>query len=289
MKSLFKLSILTAMGLFFTYQANAQAFFGIYGGMNTAGLEMSKWTTNADGFDTKPTFKSIRRLTFGATCELPLSRYFFFQPELAWTTKGGTMYIDSAYVDITGGGGTSYKTVNNLDLHYVQLPLLMKVRWQITNPRPLYPNENSGKPLFLEFYLGPVVNFLAIPRANYSQTTQYTPPGGTPEAEKKTIYNGSTQAGLKKLDFSLALGGNIKWRVNKKTFIYIDGRYSLNFLNINESALVNTTYKDGDITKPIYSYPVIKNAGNVAITLGVTRTFTQRRYWNHPRMKKRRF
>ncbi|MHB1278180.1 MAG: outer membrane beta-barrel protein [Bacteroidia bacterium] len=288
MKSLFKLAIL-GMVLFFTYQANAQAFFGLYGGMNTAGLELSEWKTNADGNDTKPTFKSIRRLTFGATCELPLSRYIFFQPELAWTTKGGIMYIDSATGDIFGAGLTTYKTVNNLDLHYVQLPLLMKVRWQLTNPKPIYPNEGTGKPLYFEFYLGPVVNFLLMPRANYSQTTQYTPPGGTPEAEKKTVYNGSTQAGLKKLDFSLALGGNFKYKLSKKTFIYLDARYSMNFMNINNGALTNLVPNKKDATKLDQSYPTLKNASNLAITLGVNTTFTKRRYWNHPRMKKRRF
>ncbi len=286
MKSLFKLAIL-GMGLFFTYQANAQAFFGVYGGMNTAGLTLDEWKTNTDPMDPKPTLKSIRRLTFGLTCELPLSRYIFFQPELAWTNKGGIIYLDSGYADIFGAGSTTYKTVNNLDLHYVQLPLLMKVRWQLTNPKPIYPNEGSGKPLFFEFYLGPVINFLAIPRSNYSQTVTYTPAGQSePESETKTVYKDATQGGLKKLDFSLALGGNFKYKLSKKTFIYLDARYSLNFMNINKSALRNDYQKDG---KDLISYPTLKNSGNLAITLGISTTFTKRRYWNHPRVKKRRF
>ncbi|HCS21699.1 MAG TPA: hypothetical protein DIW47_14265 [Bacteroidetes bacterium] len=285
MKSLFKLAIL-GMGIFFTHQTNAQAFFGVYGGMNTAGLNLDNWKTNTDPGDLKPTFKSIRRLTFGVTCELPLSRYIFFQPELAWTNKGGIMFIDSIYTDITGSGSTTYKTVNNLDLHYVQLPLLMKVRWKLTNPKPIYPNEGSGKPLYFEFYLGPVINFLAIPRSNYSQTSQHTPAGGTPEEETKTVYKDATQGGLKKLDFSLALGGNFKYNLSKKTFIYLDARYSLNFMNINKSALRNEYQKDG---KDLISYPTLKNAGNLAITLGISTTFTKRRYWNHPRVNKRRF
>lgn len=288
MKSLFKLSIL-AMGIFFSYQSNAQAFFGVYGGMNTAGLQLSEWKTNSDGADLQPTFKSIRRLTFGVTCELPLSRYIFFQPELAWTTKGGIMSIDSATGDITGGGLTTYKTVNNLDLHYVQLPLLIKVRWKLTNPKPIYPNEGTGKPLYFEFYLGPVVNFLAMPRANYSQTTQHTPVVGPPEEEKKTVYKGATQDGLKKLDFSLALGGNLKYTLTKKTFIYVGARYSLNFMNINKGALTNLVVNENDASKLDASYPTLKNASNLAITLGISTTFTKRRYWNHPRMKKRRF
>lgn len=287
MKSLFKLAIL-GMGFFFTYQANAQAFFGVYGGMNTAGLTLDEWKTNSDPLDPKPTLKSIRRLTFGLTCELPLSKYIYFQPELAWTNKGGIIHLDSGYEDIFGAGKTTYKTVNNLDLHYVQLPLLMKVRWQLTNPKPIYPNEGSGKPLFFEFYLGPVINFLAIPRSNYSQTTAYTPAGETvPESETKTVYKDATQAGLKKLDFSLALGGNFKYKLSKKTFIYLDARYSLNFMNINKTALRNDYLnKDG---KMVIGYPTIKNSGNLAITLGVSTTFTKRRYWNHPRVKKRRF
>jgi|GEM_PF-2206761 len=288
MKSLLKYSLVAAMGFLFSYQSNAQAFFGVYGGMNTAGLQLDNWKTNKDPFDLKPTFQSIRRLSFGVTCELPLSKYIYFQPELAFTQKGGIMSIDSGFSDITGSGTTIYQTVNNLDLNYLQLPLLFKVRMQLTNPRPLYPNEGTGRPIFFEFYLGPVINYLLIPRSNYSQTVTYTPAGATvPESTIKTVYTGKTQGGLKSIDISAAVGGNIKWQVSKKTFIYIDARYSLNFLNINDKALRNE-YIDKDGNDKI-SYPTLKNSGNMALTLGITHTFTKRRHWNHPRMKKRRF
>src|SRR5690606_22992082 len=99
------------------------------------------------------------------------------------------------------------------------------------------------------------------------------------ESEVKNVYNGSTQAGLKKLDFSVALGGNFKFQMSKKTFIYLDARYSLNFMNINKSALRNDYLnKDG---KEVVSYPTLKNASNLTVTLGVSTTFTKRRYWNH--------
>lgn len=288
MKSLLKYSLVVALGFLFSYQANAQAFFGVYGGMNTAGIQLKDWKTNTDPYDLQPTFQSIRRLTFGVTCELPLSKYIYFQPEIAFTQKGGIMSIDSAYGDNFGAGLTVYQTVNNLDLNYVQLPLLFKVRMQLNNPKPLYPHEGTGKPFFFEFYLGPVINYLLIPRSNYSQTVTYTPAGATvPESSVKNVYSGKTQGGLKALDISAAVGGNIKWQASKKTFFYIDARYSMNFLNINDKALRND-YIDKEGNQRI-SYPTLKNSGNFALTLGITHTFTKRRYWNHPRMQNRRF
>lgn len=276
-----------ALGFVLNQQANAQAFFGLYGGVNTAGLNLDNWKTNSDPLDTKPTFESIRKLTFGFTCELPLSRYIIFQPELAWTMKGAIMSLDSGYSDITGSGQTTYKLVNNLDLHYVQLPLLIKWRIQLNDPQPLYPHEGTGKPWFLEFYAGPVVNFLAMAKTNYSYTETFIPAGATdPDYEVKKKFTGS-QTGLKRLDFSAAFGGNIRWRMNKKTFIFLDARYSLNFMNINKTMLRND-YLDTEGNEKV-SYPTVKNAGNLALTVGFTHTFTKRRYWNHPRMKNRRF
>lgn len=286
MKSFYKLTLLLLLTAL-TTQARSQAFFGVYGGMNTAGLQLDNWKTNTDPADTKPTLESIRRLTFGVTGEIPLSRYFYLQAELAWTTKGGIINIDSGYSDILGGGNVTYKTVNNLDLHYLQLPILAKVRFQLTNPQPLYPNEGSGRPLFFEFYAGPVINFLAMPRANYSQTIHEQNALTNIDTTYKVVYSGATQGGLKKLDFSVALGGNFKWKVSRKTYIYLDARYSLNFMNINKSALKNEYLNPEGAT--VTSYPTLKNAGNLAITIGITTTFTKRRYWNHPRVKNRRF
>ncbi|MDX5320881.1 MAG: PorT family protein, partial [Bacteroidota bacterium] len=179
MKSLLRLSFTLALGCLIYTQTQAQAFFGVYGGMNTAGLSMSNWITNSDPLDTKPTFQSIRRLTFGVTCELPIGQYFYFQPELAWTNKGGIMSLDSGYADVLGSGQTTYKLVNNLDLHYAQLPLLIKWRIQLTDPKPLYPHEGTGQPLFFEIYGGPVVNFLALGRTNYSYTETFIPAGAS--------------------------------------------------------------------------------------------------------------
>ncbi|MBI1223240.1 MAG: outer membrane beta-barrel protein [Bacteroidetes bacterium] len=288
MKSLLRLSLMAAFTLMLSHQSNAQAFFGIYGGTNSAGLQMNNWKTNADPLDTKPTFQSIRRLTFGLTCELPLSRSIIFQPEIAWTTKGGIMSIDSGYSDISGSGQTTWKTVNNLDLHYLQVPMLIKWRIQLTNPQPMYPHEGTGKPWFFELYGGPVFNYLLIPRTNYSQTVTHIPAGATdPDNTVKNVYNSKVQGGVKHIDFSAAIGGNIKWRMNKKTFLYVGARYSLNFMNIN-SNIVRNDYLNSE-GNPTISYPSIKNSGNMALTVGITRTFTKRRYWNIPRMKNRRF
>ena len=269
---------------------SAQAFFGVYGGLNTAGLTLDNWKASQDPADKKPTFENFRRLTFGVTCELPIGKYMYLQPELAWTTKGGIMSVDSGYGDDQGGGTITYQTVNNLDLHYVQMPILLKWRMQLTNPQPLYPNEGTGQPLFFEFYLGPVVNFLLMSRSNYSQTIHEINNSGPVSIDTtyKTVHNGASFSGLKKLDIGAAIGGNIKWKLSRKCYIYLDARYSLNFLDINGSAIYNQ-YLDKEGNERFGFTPTLKNTGNLALTLGINTTFTKRRYWNHPRMKNRRF
>lgn len=280
-KALFTLIIAAACHT----STNAQAFWGVYGGMNTANLKLSDWKTPVDPFDQQPKITGIRRLTFGVICELPLSDYLFLQPELAFTQKGGILKIDSGYSDITGGGTLTYQTVNNLDLNYLQVPLLLKVRFQINNPQPLYPREGSGRPLFVELYAGPVFNYLISPSAKYSQTINEQNTLTNIDTSYKIKTTG-TQKGLKSMDFSAALGANIKWRVNKKTYLYLDLRYSMNFMNINNTMLVYE-YMDKDNIKK--NTPTLKNSGNLAVTFGINTTFTKRRYWDRQRMNNRRF
>ncbi len=271
-----------------TQQVSGQAFWGLYGGINTANVSMSGWKTNLDPADQQPTFEGIRRLTFGATCELPLTDYFFLQPELALTQKGTVMKIDSGYGDVMGSGLTQIKTVNNLTLNYIQVPILFKARLQLTNPRPLYPNEGNGKPLFVEFYLGPTINYLMNGHTEYYQTIRYQNNSmGSIDTSYKVGRTG-TQGGLKKFDLSATFGATFKWKASRKTYIYLDARYSMNFLNMNKQVLMNH-YIDAKDGKEKYSYPTLKNAGNLAVTVGISTTFTKRRYWEHPRVKKRRF
>ncbi len=287
MKKLYKSLILVLAAGLFSQSASAQAFWGIYGGINTANMSMGTWKPSSDPLDTKPTFEKIRRLTFGVTLELPFTDHFIFQPELAFTQKGTVLSVDSSYSDVLGGGTVTYQTVNNLDLNYLQLPLLAKFRFQLTNPKHIYPHENSGKPLFMELYGGPVINYLLNPRANYSRTVR----NQNALTNIDTVYKEKLvgkQTGLKPLDVSFAVGANIKWRWNKKSYIYLDVRYSLNFLNVNDTALVNiyTNEKTGNL---VAASPTLRNSGNLALTLGINTTFTKRRYWNHPRVKKRKF
>ncbi|TNE81627.1 MAG: PorT family protein [Bacteroidetes bacterium] len=287
MKKLYKSLILVLAAGLFSTTASAQAFWGIYGGINTANMRMGEWKQSSDPLDTKPTFEKIRRLTFGVSLELPFSDYFILQPELAFTQKGTILSVDSNYGDILGGGTSTYQTVNNLDLNYLQLPILAKTRFQLTRPKPIYPYENSGKPLFIELYGGPVVNFLLNPRANYSQTIHEQNALTNIDTTYK-VKSVGTQAGMKRLDISFAVGANLKWKWNKKSYLYLDVRYSLNFLNVNDSALVNIYTNENTGNLEAVS-PTLKNSGNLALTIGINTTFTKRRYWNHPRVIKRKF
>ncbi len=291
MKTLYKgiLSLILFVAISIGDKAHAQAFWGIYGGINTAGLNMGEWRTSADPSDTEPEFEKIRRLTFGVNVELPFSDYFILQPELALNMKGGIMSIDSGYADITGGGSIRYQTVNNLDLWYLSMPILFKTRLQLTNPQPLYPNEGTGKPLFLELYAGPVVNYLLNPKATYSQTIREQNALTNVDTAYK-ISNVAKQEGLKAFDFSASLGASIKWKLSRKCYIWLDARYTLNFMNINkgDGFLVNN-WVDTENNAVGRSVPSIKNAGNFSLTLGINTTFTKRRYWDHPRQINRKF
>lgn len=269
-------------------QLNAQAFWGVYGGINNANVLLSDWKDNFDQNDQKPTFESIRRLSFGVNCELPLSKYFLFQPEIAFTQKGTVMkQIFADELSNVGLGNTYYNSVNNIDLNYLQVPLLMKVRWQLNNPKPLYPNEGTGRPWFLELYAGPTVNYLLMAKSNYSQTIAFQNAATNIDTAYKVVGS-RNQTGLNKLDISATMGLNLKWKVSKKVYLWADARYNMNFININDSLLVNfIPNKEG--TEGVRYIPTLKNAGNLSFTLGISTTFTKRRYWNHPRMNERKF
>lgn len=287
MRANMKLALTLLMGVIFSYQAHSQAFFGINGGINTAGLTLENWKTNLDPGDKEPVIDNVLRSTFGVHCELPLSKYVILQPELYWAAKGANMRIDSATGDIFGAGLTTYSTTNNLSMHYIQLPILIKFRMQLTNPKPLYPREGTGRPLFFEFYLGPVVNYMLMASANYATVSEHTPAGASEPEPKITTSGKVAQAGLSPIDFSLALGGNLMYKINRKTHLYLGARYSLNFMDINNGMFVNE-YLNSE-GNPVTSSPTLKNSGNLAVTIGIATTFTKRRYWNHPRMNNRKF
>jgi len=291
MKTLYKgiLSLILLAAISFGEKAQAQAFWGVYGGINTAGLNLGDWKTSTDPSDKEPGFEKIRRLTFGVNVELPFSDYFILQPELALSMKGGIVNIDSGYSDITGGGSVQYQTVNNLDLWYLSLPILAKTRLQLTNPRPLYPNEGTGKPLFVEFYAGPVFNYLLNPKADYTQTVREQ--NALTNVDTAYKFSGSgKQAGLKAIDISASLGATFKWKWGKKSYIWLDARYTLNFMDINKGQeFIYNIWTDAENNAQGYSVPSVKNASNLSITLGINTTFTKRRYWDHPRQIKRKF
>ena len=265
--------------------AFAQAFWGFYAGTNSAGFQMKGYVNPKDPFDLQPKLEKINRITAGVTCELPLSKYFFLQPELSFVQRGGIVSWDTGFSDISGSGTTMYQTVNNIDLGYIQLPVLLKVRWQLTHPTPIYPHENSGKPWYLEFYAGPAFNYALLKKSNYSQTIHHVPIAGSDTSYK--IKGTGTPKGLKSMDLSAVMGLNIKWRFSRRAYLWAGARYSMNFFDINDTYIrLETLDKEG---KDKIVYPTLKNTGNLSFQVGISTTFTKRRYWDHPRDKNRKF
>jgi len=273
--------------LVFHKEAKSQAFFGIYGGLNQGNMSMKGYKPSIDPMDLSPKFENMRRLAFGVNCELPLSDYFIFQPEIGLVQRGSIVSRDTGYSDITGGGYANFQTVSNLTLNYVQVPLLIKWRIQLNNPKPIYPHENSAQPWFLDIYAGPAFNYLVTNKSVWSYTSTEIAVGATEdEAVIKQIKGEGAIKGLKAIDVSAMAGISLRWRPSKKWYIWLDGRYAMNFLDINDKFVSYQELKESNI---VTRYPTLKNSGNMTFTVGVSTTFTKRRYWEHPRMKNRKF
>ncbi|MGZ7144829.1 hypothetical protein ACXWOO_10715, partial [Streptococcus pyogenes] len=72
------------------------------------------------------------------------------------------------------GYQTKTTSVDNIDLGYIEIPLLAKFSFQVTNPDAMYPFENSAKPLFVDFLIGPYIGYALTAKSSYSSTTTIT-------------------------------------------------------------------------------------------------------------------
>lgn len=262
---------------------HAQVRFGINGGLNFTGLKASDVVVKpgANQFD----FTNIRRARIGFVSEIPINRWFYFQPELYYSQKGAIHNADSSsdVIDqvLFVGYQTKTKSVDNIDLGYIEIPLLAKFSFQVTNPDAMYPFENSAKPLFVDFLIGPYIGYALTAKSSYSATTTITNSTNTeiqPDTAYKFRRSGNiTNAG--KIDFGLTFGMQLKWKVSRKTYLYLDGRYSLGFGNINKGYF--DYYVPDGPTKQKKVEPKISNAGTISVSVGILTHFWKRRYWNN--------
>ncbi len=280
-KSLF---LLLAISLASLSQTSAQVEWGIAGGLNMAGLSGSEFKTVPDS--TTPTFKSITRFRVGIFADIPLNNYWSFNPELYYSVKGGIQRLDSGREQIDFNTSTPFlrtdQTVSNIDLNYIEVPLLIRFSTPLGRPTALYPYENSVKPFYLDLFGGPYISYMISNVNDATITTTSFSDQDTSEAynfSRKTSENSSIEQ-INKIDFGAVMGMGVKWRFNRKSYLYLDFRYTLSMANLNKGYWDREVPDPADPFQSIVVSPTIKNTGTLSFALGYITNFSKRRYFN---------
>lgn len=278
-KSLF---LLLAISLISLSETTAQVEWGVAGGLNMAGLKGSAYETIADS--SQPSFSNITRFRFGLFADIPLNNYWSFNPEIYYSVKGGVQSLDSFFNEqnISPGWNDVTQTVSNIDLNYIEIPLLMRFSTPLGNKRHLYPYENSGKPFYLDLFGGPYFSYMLSNNNDASYTLTRNSVGDTSEAfnfSRKTKSSGAIET-INKIDFGIVAGMGVKWRFNRKSYLYLDLRYTLSMTNLNKGYWDREVQDPADPTLAITVSPKIQNTGTLSFALGYITNFSKRRYFN---------
>lgn len=286
MKKAILVAIFGLTALSYTY---AQPMWGMSGGLNWSSLSASDYKlppNDPDFGSSKNLFQgeSIQRVRFGIRTERPIKPWLFFQPEAYYSMKGGIFKGDSTYSEIFVPPGFVQTTqfVDNIDLNYLEIPLLMKAQIKLTQPNKLYPYENTGSPLFLDVFAGPYIAYALSANSFYSSTIRLKSADTTvlPDINQKVTQERS-MTNVGKFDFGIVAGLSLKLMVSRKTCIFIDGRWQTGLANINKGyfdfwANLPTPEKAVNYVK---QSPVIKNASLTSVQFGITTNLTGRRYF----------
>jgi hypothetical protein len=281
-KSLFLLAAILVAS--FANKVNAQVEWGIMGGMNNSNMSGSKY--GIIDASKRPKFSGISRYRVAIFMDMPINNYFSFSPELAYSVKGSVQKLDTIYtgVDPINFVGYSEKreAVANIDLNYIEIPLLFRFSTPLGRPTSMYPYENSVHPWYLDFILGPHVSYLLSSKNSQSITRTVSSDNDTSAAynfAEKTKTNSALPL-VKKIDYGVVMGFGIKWRFNRKSYLYLDARYTMSFGNINGGYWDQIVPQADDPTKLIKVSPKVKNAGSLSISLGFITNFSKRRYFD---------
>lgn len=278
-KSLF---LLFAISLLSFSNTQAQVEWGVAGGINMANMTGSGYETIADS--TQPSFQSITRVRFGLFADIPLNNYWSFNPEIYYSVKGSVQKLDSVYIEtnVPPGWIDRFQTVSNIDLNYIELPLLMRFSTPLGKPTAKYPYENSVKPFYLDVFAGPYIAYMISNVNDASSTWTRNSVQDTSETYNFSIKTKSSGAieQINKLDFGAVMGIGAKWRFNRKSYLYLDVRYTLGFANLNAGYWDRQVQDPNDPFKSITVSPTIKNTGTLSFALGYITNFSKRRYFN---------
>ncbi|HYG15815.1 MAG TPA: porin family protein [Bacteroidia bacterium] len=270
-------------------KTNAQVEFGFIGGLNMANMKASGYKLVPDS--ARPTFSGITRYRVGIFADMPLNNYFSLNPELAYSVKGSVQRLDTTASAIDFSGPPIAYTeknvsVSNFDLGYIELPVLFRFSTPLGRPSAMYPFENSVKPFYLDIFAGPYFGFLLMPKNESSTTITRSSDNDTSEAynfSTKVKSNGTiTQIG--KIDYGAVAGLGFKWRFNRKSYLYLDVRYTMGFANLNKGywdrIVADQSDPDPLKWKVVVESPKIKNTGTLTFSLGFITNFSKRRYFN---------
>lgn len=277
------LFLLIAIGIASFNTASAQVEWGVTAGFNMANMSGKSYGAIPDS--SRPNFSGITRIRVGLFADMPINNYWSFNPGIAYSVKGGIQKLDSGYevINTPPGWSDKYVTVSNFDFSYIEIPLLFRFSTPLGKPSSMYPFENSVKPFYLDFFAGPHISYMmsAANTASYTLTRS----SGSDTTE---VYNFSRKENVKpelgkkvkKLDFGLEFGVGFKWRFNRKSYLYLEGRYTMGFGNLNGGYWDRYVQDPKDPTKMITVKPKIRNAGTAHVALGFITNFSKRRYFN---------
>lgn len=170
--------------------AGAGVAYGIKGGIGLSHVNADLFSTdNRTGF------------VGGVYVGIDLAPNIGLQPELLYVRKGAKLFS----TDVTVGGITFGSVGTNLDVDYVEVPVLLRL------------NTPSAGPLDLRLLAGPVLSL----KANEALST----------TGLIGVRLGSNQ--IKSTDMGLAMGGAIAVR-NGNMKLVAEGRYTLGLANVSK-------------------------------------------------------
>lgn len=163
--------------------------------------------------------KSNVGISFGMGYEMPLSYSVSFLPELIYTQKGTAFSEQNQY--------GSYRV--NMNLNYLQMPLLMKVGAGSGDVRPY-------------IVAGPYVAVKVSTKASIEKTTGMYQ-GFTSEGDDEI-------EGIKTFDYGLLSGVGMDFSVSPKTSLGVSARYELGLANI----VKDPEPEDGKIRNRVWAF-----------------------------------
>lgn len=282
-KALFLSAAIIAASL--VNKTQAQVEWGVIGGMNMANMTASGYKHVPDS--ARPKFTGITRYRVGIFADMPLNNYFSFNPEIAYSVKGAVQKLDTGYTvtNIPPGWTDEYQTVSNLDLGYIEIPIMIRFSTPLGNPSAMYPFENSVKPFYLDVFAGGFFSYMISAKNDASFTYSRFSTNDTSAEYNFALKQKSNQSltNVNKMNFGAVGGFGIKWRFNRKSYLYLDVRYTMGFANLNKGYWDRWTVDyttDPLAPKPVKESPKIKSTGTLSFSLGFITNFSKRRYFN---------